>query len=124
MITIRRTRDNRETMKRDNSFPMAMNYRINSRARARARSLPREIAVPSPPPGLSLQRNQLFCFVAKPIAFRSNRIFLLFSFFFFFISFFFCLFVCLFVFAIGPDRGSKAGMAGRVEEAEAGEYYS
>lgn len=56
-------RTHRETMKCDNSFPMAINYRINSARHVRAFAK------------LPFLRNQLFCFVAKPIAFRSNRIF-------------------------------------------------
>lgn len=62
-LWLQSARTHRETMKRDNSFPMAINYRINSAARARVFAK------------LPFLRNQLFCFVAKPIAFRSNRIF-------------------------------------------------
>lgn len=53
------------TMKRDNTFPMAINYRINSGARGGGDAYAK----------LPFLRNQLFCFVAKAIAFRSNRIF-------------------------------------------------
>lgn len=57
----------RGTMKCDNSFPMTINYRINSDARERG-GRKRYMKLP-------FLRNQLFCFVAKAIAFRSNRIF-------------------------------------------------
>jgi len=131
MITIRRTRDNRETMKRDNSFPMAMNYRINSQGSlARSPPLAKLLSPPRPssrPPPSSPARSPVY--PSSEINFSAlsqNRLLLdriefctfsLFSFppFFFFFSFFFFFFfflIYLFAICFCDRRVGSAGEAG------------